>query len=1302
LSTSNETSPKELHLLTANALLIELVAGRSVNKGDNELLKIDNPDSRAILNWYRQHPDKWTANLNATDTDAIIDLIGTTVFEVGQAGEANPEGSGKTLHLTKIEAHKFAGLHSYSLSENEPSNFVFEPSKSVTLFEGVNGSGKTSIANSLVWCLTGQLIRSQRPPEPGTNEFFCQISDDDGEVAESAMSAVTPLPSTSLDTASAIGNKLPADTWVELIFADDEGNVYPPVRREQRRKANGKLEENVTGLGSLPADPISLQVATVMPALLPYLAVGTTSELGTAIAKLTGLSSLVDLAKHAGKQSDRISKRKEADQLAQRFAESVTDLEAQISEYPEMEFAKEVPTIDAEDAAVCLKEMKSHFEKLKSDALEDANAELGGAFDAENKQARDDLEKSIQPAVAQLKRLRELPSVGRLSALEISNDETATIETILQELDTQAKTLAELQQNPDLARRKQLYARVAAWQLEHETAEDENCPVCTSVLAERKDPVTKRPISDHLNEAAEDHSLLSRTIEEWADYWQGKLANELPAPIAAEIRKDLLHDSPRSLMKQGLVSELFEVEALSSSLKPLKEDVSELFDERADMLGGYVQHQAPHLPQPLVIEETKPLRLMLERTSKALAFAKWRSANREQIRDFFSIIILGKDGDPDLARALGTRLARLLSIVEGVAPLNFAIELVKRLEVVLTHHVAKLKRIDACDKAKAALDEINSLGGLAQSQVDALREKLQDRSEHWRKSLFLNATKFAPDLVGTNMDAKGVIELSVGRLGVAAPAQHIYNASALRGALLGFFLAFREHVLEERGGLSAIVFDDPQELLDKDNRKRLARGLTLLADAKAQLFVTTHDSQFARALADKNRPSSRIDHFSVHPVNSVRSLSLAPSVEAVDEAKAAFEANENDNEAAANYAAKLRIFIEARLGDLFDTSAHPAFSSTTKLLTLIPLLDKLRGLVGTGANELFDNSIVKQFANDKAFDEGAEPRRILNDSHHQEKIVYGEVDAVADEFTRLRRAVEKVREQFAYHQLREPLVNPTVAINDNVVSLPQIAKPQFCVPVHPDLAAFSGHSPEGGTQDVAEDLLDGEWFEQRALYYIRGDTLGFAIPSGSIAIVDVEPYEGRDRNLVIGLKSQQVFARRLIKAHEGSSFSLSAQMPDPRAKRRSLTFEPRSVALHKIVGAIFSDMPPPIVGGNEATAVTAVPELTEIKCAFRVKDDSAIPLALPGQTILGGASIPATHLDDWSGKVVAVSASDGSQYLKRVGDRLPSPLAHLRQFETIGGLGSSVVLSGEVTDNALDIPAILSVRKVLGVLYDGI
>ena len=198
---------------------------------------------------------------------------------------------------------------------------------------------------------------------------------------------------------------------------------------------------------------------------------------------------------------------------------------------------------------------------------------------------------------------------------------------------------------------------------------------------------------------------------------------------------------------------------------------------------------------------------------------------------FVHTVRRGGDGDADADRAIGRRLTSLLRIVEGVAPLNSASEQVRRMEAARKDCDAKKDRIAACARAVTALNLLVPLGGLAQTQVDTLRRKLHNRSEYWRRAIYRNATTFAPDLIGTDMNARGVLDLKVGREGVTAPAQHISNASALRGALFGFFLAFREHVLATRGGLSLLILDDPQELLDHDNRQRLAHGLAAVARA---------------------------------------------------------------------------------------------------------------------------------------------------------------------------------------------------------------------------------------------------------------------------------------------------------------------------------------------------------------------------------------------------------------------------------------------------------------------------------------
>ena len=1297
-------APRDIHLLTTDALLADLIGGRAVALGGGEQLALASDDARAVLDWYRRNRGKWAGNLSAADADAIIDLIGTPPPTTEAEAKDGTARTNKLLQLVKVEAHRFAGLHAYGRPSAPPASFVFETGKPITLLEGVNGSGKTSIVNAIIWCLTGHLIRSQRPPEEGPLDFACEIARDDGTTTTHPMSAITPLPPKSAELPPD-GEAIPADSWVELTFADEDGTMLPPLLRSQSRSSRGKLNEAVPDLNAVGIDPIAWRIATTMPALLPFLSVGSSSQLGEAVARLTGLADLVDLARHAEKMSTRITKtatpeiERQRIDIAGRYQQAADDLAGIIVETPAIVFEGDTPAVDEEKAAERITELGAHFAALKATALSEARDVLGEGFDPENKQARDDLEASIAPAIERLRTAGELPSIARLSALKVDAGEVADVVALLTQVEAEAVTLAQLATNPDRARRAQLYAKVSAWMHDHAHVDDGTCPVCIGQLHGACDPVTGEPVVDHLTEAARDRQVIAKTIADWSAHCVGHLLHTLPPAIAREARGDL-PAGPAALLRAGFADELFASDPFQGALAALRSDAEKLIEQRLAALPAFVKPAPRPLPAVLA-DAVAGLQQMIDRIDRALAFAEWREAASELLRAFLQTVRRGDDGDADAPRAIGRRLTSLLRIVEGVAPLNSAIEQARRLEAERVAHVAKKDRIAACRRAATALDVLVPLGRLAQKQVDTLRRKLHNRSEHWRGAIYRNATTFAPDLKGTDMNARGVLDLKVGRDGVTAPAQHISNASALRGALFGFFLAFREHVLATRGGLVLLVLDDPQELLDHDNRQRLAHGLAAVAAAGAQLFVTTHDRRFARSLVAENRADDRVQHLSVHAVNFVHpTLSLSPTIEEVDRRRQAFVANPDSVIDAQNYASDLRVFIEGRLSDLFDDLAEPAHATSTQALTLFPLLDRLRALISAGSGELFANPVLKRFVDDAGLADGAAPRRILNKAHHQERasITYMDVKDVEPAFARLRTGVEKVHEQFRLHRWREPLA-ATDRADTNVVLLPVMARPGFSVPICPDIAAFAGAMPAGGSQDTASEQLDGGWFDGKALFYVRGETLGFAIPSGAIAIVEAEAYPGRDRNLVIARHQGNVLARRLVKAPGSLGISLAAQTPDPRTPRPTMTYDESKVRLYRIVGAIFTDIPPP-VGGGEATPVDAAPELTRIEVAYRVREDSAIPLVLPGQVILGGRELTSNDLDVWEGKFVAVTLNDGTSVFKRVGARLGGGLTHLRQFETIGGLGSSIVIATEIIDGMADTPVMASARRVLGVLYE--
>lgn len=1299
----DKAAPRDIHLLTTDALLADLVGGRDIAIGGGTVFSLGSDDARAVLDWYRRNRGKWAGNLRAGDAEVIVDTIGTSPPAVAASAAGGPAGTRIVLRLVKVVAHRFAGLHVYGRSTEAPDTFTYVLRKAMTLFDGVNGSGKTSIANAIVWCLTGHLIRSQRPPEEGPVEIMCEVTRDEGAVSTHPMSTITPMPHGGSDL-PADGKPIPADSWVELTFVDGNGNELPPVRREQARRTSGKLVEIPPDLDAIGIDPIAWRIATTMPALLPFLPVGTTSQLGHAVARLTGLSDLVDLAKHASKASERIGgvitkqRKGELDVIAERYGQGVADLSAEVGKYPAMAFAGDIPAVNDQAADERIAVIAEHFTSMKAEALAGARDVLGEDFDPEDKASRDDLETSIRPAIEQLKQVAQLHAIARLSGLSLNAGEIAATGTLLAQIRSEAALFAELAENPDRARRTQLYARVAAWMHDHTHPDDGTCPVCIGSLDGARDPVTGTAVTDHLAEATRDRDVLARTLADWTSHWVGRLLRDLPPALASEARQHL-PSSPAELLRIGLVDQLFATEGFCGVLSALKADVAALVEARTAELPTFAEPDKFVLPNT-VATQAAPLLEMLESVVRAQAFAEWRDGNREHLAAFIQAIRRGQDGSPDADRAIGRRLASLLAIVEGAAPISTALTHVGRMTTARANYVAKKARIDACARAVAALNALIPLGELANAQVETLRKKLHNRAEYWRKAVYRNATEFAPDLTGTGMNARGVLEFKVGRQGVAAPAQHVSNASALRGALLGFFLAFREHVLAARGGLETLVLDDPQELLDNDNRERLARGLSKLASAGGQIIVTTHDRKFARSLVAEARSDDAVEHLSVHPVNAVRpTLGVSPAIEELYRKRQAFRDNPDSAIHAQDYASDIRVFLESRLGDLFDDFAHPSYATSTKAPTLVSLMDKLRGLVGTKANELFTNPVVRRFADDPALAEGAEARRVLNEAHHDKaSISYMDVKAVEGDLERLRRGIESVHEQFRLYRWREPLAD-SVADGGTVAPLATVARPSFNVPICPDIAAFVGRLPDGGSQDVATERLDGGWFEGKAFYYVRRDTLGFAIPSGTVAIVEAEPYPGRDQNLVIARHRDQVLARRLVRSQGAIGVSLSAQMPDPRTSRPTVTFDESKVYLHRVVGAIFTDMAPP-AGGGEATLVQAVPELERVAVAYRVREESAMPLALPGQVILGGVEINPADLDGWEGRLVAVALDDGSSIFKRVGARLPGKLRYLRQFETIGGLGTSVVIATSAIENGQDAPIVTSARRVIGVLYE--
>lgn len=161
--------------------------------------------------------------------------------------------------------------------------------------------------------------------------------------------------------------------------------------------------------------------------------------------------------------------------------------------------------------------------------------------------------------------------------------------------------------------------------------------------------------------------------------------------------------------------------------------------------------------------------------------------------------------------------------------------------------------------------------------------------------------------------------------------------------------------------------------------------------------------------------------------------------------------------------------------------------------------------------------------------------------------------------------------------------------------------------------------------------------------------------------------------------------------------ALAAETPDPRKSPPTFLLREDEVALHRVVGMLLNPNVTSPASKSEAVQVDGKGCLANVKSAYKIKEDSAIPLALPGQIALGGEQIKLDEFDKHSDAYVALHLDDGSSIFKRVGEKLPASLSHLRRFETIGGLGVADILS--VGQPHQGFRAVEKAVLVLGILY---
>ena len=507
----------------------------------------------------------------------------------------------------------------------------------------------------------------------------------------------------------------------------------------------------------------------------------------------------------------------------------------------------------------------------------------------------------------------------------------------------------------------------------------DKCVVCGGDLEHALDHEIGEPVLKHLQEIASDAVLLSQTLSHWSENAQGDIMRSVRPALRAEMVVDL-PGHPCDLLRNAFIDELFEFDPFRGALMDVKTQTASALDETVRAHAALADPIEIALPAMC-----DKLDEMLRRLDRAIRFARWRQGNDTLVRDI-AVRVLGrvpKGGEPSEKATLSGKLLELDATVKAAEPISDALVQCDRLKKHLKSRRDAEARLVAYGVASAALGNLASLGQLADEQVDQLRKSLRKEVAVWRSRIYLGAfPDSAHELIDTGVGRRGELELIVQAGGVSAPAQHVTNASALRASLVAFFLAYWGYVLKERGGITTLILDDPQELLDDENRERLAVGLGPLAEAGAQLIVTSYDPRFC-ARASRLAVTGGVKHLAVHPATRQQPvLRTTPSLPDIEKKRAQFKADLDAEEPARDFADECRVFIEARLGDMFDGPAHAAWAIENPNPTLATFVRRLRPLVKAAPHGMFSGHVFRRFVDHPALAEGSPVIELMNKAHH--------------------------------------------------------------------------------------------------------------------------------------------------------------------------------------------------------------------------------------------------------------------------------------------------------------------------------
>ncbi|UGA49019.1 ATP-binding protein (plasmid) [Bradyrhizobium quebecense] len=1308
--------------MTLDEVVSHLIAGEVLHVAGGETFSLPLSDSRAVLAFYNQdrraywNPDKDTA-IQDGEVDRVLAALDNVPKALSAPAKAPTDF--QKWQLTKIEAHRFRGLHRHCAEGgSDPKPFELELAAPATLFRGFNGAGKTSLVSAVCWCLTGYGYRSQGLPAPLHECISVQVAGAEAEKSGFDIPVIVPIPTEQ--ELAAVDGVPKVDTWVRLSFRSLIDGREIVVERHLQREGKNGFKTGVIGLEKLGLSELALQVGILMPGIAAATRFDDKTTLSQAVSTLTGLRPLAHFGVRSGRLHDRLTEKypklakqeKEAcETTAGAQKQTLDDLLKDGKDLPNLDCVVVPADGDREGWVAGLTDAEKRLKAVEDQAAEEATLILGAlpplTSDIEIKRFRDALT-AAQNCFSGAA-LRGLPSMQLAANLgELHETDLECAEKVLEGIEAEAKSLVDRLSDASRSDRLRLYGLVARW---HEAAHPgqpfSTCPVCDRDLTQPgaipRDALLDQAVADALEEARKADSALLKTGAEWERDAMRGLRGQLPASLQPFVSDDV-PDDLATVYKAALSKEVFEQPDFPPVLRKMAPGVAELC--RTAWASAPVRAPLPSTAIPQQIPDAEGLRGAIQKVRRAIRLARYRAANTEFARSAVASVLrfAAETHAPANERAVAGQLSVLNTYLEAATAFAGVRRQLGQFKLTCEKWKAACERIEKLDRAAKAVEPFTRFPSLVHDQVAGLILDLDSQATAWSQRMYKAQFLQAPAYAGLDPAKSDGFTFLAAQGKHLVEAHHVMNASALRAYLSAFVLALWQQVWTRSGGISTILMDDPQDLLDPGNVANLAATIPHLIAADMSPLIVSNDFGFIPTIEafvsahNTTTPGRRTEVWEFSAISTSKcTVSLAP---VADEARLRGEywqkTDPNDVMLARAFVHPVRVRIEIKLWDLL--ASDPA---VLKDPTLNDLLFKIANARNRGERP-FNEESFRKLIELPALKAGAPFRDAINKAHHgkADQLTPVDADIVRQDYEDVFAAIDACWLAYARFMGRLPpeqaLAEATTApVEPNVVPLP--AKP---ISVLGRLAAHEVGAPLTSIEDAKNQFELGS-LGDISLFTLRAPTLGLVAFPGQTLIVSLTA-ELRNGDLAIVQTPGKTYARRIGIDKADLSRIVLESMPSASSRVPPTHFVQRSSAtLSKIVGVLF-DETVPVKSHDEAIPATGSAILSLVVAAAVVAGDSAFPVAPDKGHVLLGRAPDRSQL---AGRILAVVArsdvhsSDHFAYLKRLGKQMPGN-ASVYYLENVGQAGEGEYVQFPDAGGAIPgISVVDDVWKVHGTIF---